>query len=122
MDDSRFGDKVYTIKGVPVIHIKEASALIGICTQGLRHLIEEGGTVRRLKAYRDRSRLMIPTAEIEGFPFVERGRITLGKVIYHFHYVNGKWEKQVCQQCTYTNDYCLKRQIAEDLIVPAGDK
>lgn len=123
--ESIYGSRVYELKGIPMIHIAEVSALLGMSKQGLRHLIEDGNAIRKMKAYRDRSRLMIPIAEIEGYPFIERGHQSpIGLPIYHYHYnkETGTFERKPCQACTYTNEFCLARQRAEDLVVPEGDK
>lgn len=124
--ESIYGDRVYELNGIPMIHIQGVSKLIGMSLQGLRHLIIEGNSIRKMKSYRDRSRLMIPIAEIEGYPFIERGRpvSSVGMVIYHYRYnkQTGSFERYPCQTCSYTNDFCSARQKAEDLVVPEGDK
>lgn len=124
--ESIYGDRVYTLRGIPMIHIQEVSKLIGMCLQGLRHLIIDGNVVRKMKSYRDKSRLMIPIAEIEGYPFIERGRQagSVGVVIHHYRFnkQTGSFERYPCQVCSYTNDFCFARQRAEELNVPEGDK
>lgn len=118
---NKYGDKVYTIHGIEMIHISEASKLWNLCKPGIRHLIEDGNIIRKMKFYRDRSRLMIPIAEIEGYPFTERGKQSLGVVIYHYRFKDGKWERYVCEKCSYTDKQCDSRRIAEELVVPKGD-
>ena len=118
---NKYGNKVYAIQGIEMIHIAEAANLWGLCKPWIRHMIEEGNTVRKMKFYRDRSRLMIPVAEIEGYPFTERGKQTLGTTIYHYRFKDGKWERYVCEKCTYTDKQCDSRRKAEELVVPKGD-
>lgn len=122
METNKYGDKVYTLKNIPMMHIRDVSETIHICKQGLRHLILEGNIIRKMKFYRDRSRLMIPIAELEGFPFINKGKPAIGTQIYHYVYKEGEWVREICKQCSYTDKYCEARQKAEDLVVPEGDK
>ena len=46
--------KVYTIRGIEMIHIAEFAQLTGRSIQSTRHLVEDGNKVRKLKFFRDR--------------------------------------------------------------------
>lgn len=75
---------VSTIGGIEYIHIQDFAALTGRSKQAIRRLIEDGNSVRRMKATRDRSRLMIPVMELVGYPFVNQGKQMNGTDIYHY--------------------------------------
>ena len=65
---------------------------------------------------------MIPVAELYGFPLTDKGPSTGLRNIYHYKLVEGKFVKTLCEKCTFSTEWCLERQTAEDLIVPEGDK
>lgn len=113
--------KIYTIHGIPMIHISEFSRITHRSIQSTRHLIEDGNVVRKMKFFRDRSRLMIPVAEIEGYPLVQAGHSEYERAIYHYNLVNGDYIRTICPDCSYGN-YCTAREVAEELEVPEGDK
>lgn len=126
MNESLSKCKVYTLNGIDMIHIREFVELAHRSPQSTRVLIEKGNTVRKLKFFRDRSRLMIPVAELWGYPLVAPGHSPGPRQV--FHYVEVKKEdgtidieKQLCTDCTYGNK-CALRQAADDLVVPEGDK
>lgn len=114
--------KVYTIHGIDMIHISEFAEITHRSIQSTRHLIEDGNKVRKLKFFRDRSRLMIPVVEITGYPLIDPGYTDLQRNIYHYNYdENGDLVRTLCKECTF-GEPCPERQVAEALIVPEGDK
>lgn len=114
--------RVYTLEGVDMIHIAEFSDLLGRSVQSTRRIIENGNAVRKLKSYRDRSRLMIPVSEITGYPFVNAGHSDNAREIFHFRFVeDGKVERYFCEKCTYGQG-CEERIKADAAIIPEGDK
>lgn len=114
--------KVYTIAGVDMIHISEFARITHRSPQSTRHLIEDGNVVRKMKFFRDRSRLMIPVAEIFGYPLVQAGHSDSIRAIYHYKLVDGDFQRVLCKSCSYENNVCEERRIADELIVPEGDK
>ena len=116
--------KVYTIHGIEMIHIAEFAQLTGRSIQSTRHLIEDGNKVRKLKFFRDRSRLMIPIKELWGFPLIDAGYCSGPRSIYHYvKNEDGTIGKELCQECSFGADSsCKVRQEADNLIVPEGDK
>lgn len=114
--------KIYTIHGIDMIHISEFAEITHRSIQSTRHLIEDGNKVRKLKFFRDRSRLMIPVIEITGYPLIDPGYTDLQRNIYHYTYdENGDLVRTLCKECTF-GDRCPERQIADALVVPEGDK
>lgn len=113
--------KVYTISGIDMIHISEFAHITHRSVQSTRHLIEDGNTIRKMKFFRDRSRLMIPVSEIEGYPLVQAGHSDGVRAIYHYQLVDGKYERVLCKACSY-EEPCDARTKADALIVPEGDK
>lgn len=116
--------KVYAIHGIEMIHIAEFAQLTGRSIQSTRHLVEDGNKVRKLKFFRDRSRLMIPVKELWGFPLIDAGYCSGPRSIYHYvKNADGTISKELCQECSFGADSsCKVRQEAENLIVPEGDK
>lgn len=128
---------VYNIEGIDYLHIQQFVDLIGRSQQSTRHLINEGNSVRRMKSRRDRSRILIPLAELAGYPFVNTGAQQTAKDIYHYvPYKNGKrvasyhdavqdedveWRRELCELCTYTVEHCIFRQVADAANIPKGD-
>lgn len=129
---------IYTIEDVDYLHIQQFVDLIERTQQSTRHLIEDGNSIRRMKARRDRSRLLIPVIELLGYPFVNSGKQLNGRDIYHYVPYNKDgtvfkgdvrtafaegviWKRELCEACTYTLDKCLNRSLADSLEVPAGD-
>lgn len=126
---------IYNIDGIDFIHIQKFISLANRCPQSTRHLIYDGNTARRLKAMRDRSRLLIPIRELAGFPFVNRGKQIAGQDIYHMVPYDEndqkvdistleklkaaimddtiEWRKEFCELCTYTLEHCKLRQEAD---------
>lgn len=117
--------KVYTIGGVEVIHISEFARITHRTVQSSRHLVEGDNTaVRKMKAFRDRSRLMIPIIEIFGYPLTSSGQggCKNQRNIYHYAYdENGELQKTFCEKCTF-GEPCEARQKADALVLPEGDK
>ena len=114
--------KVYTLNGIDMIHISEFARITGRSIQSTRHLIEDHITIRKMKYFRDRSRLMIPVTELYGFPLTDAGYSTGPRNIYHYVLSDGKFVKELCEQCTYGEGVCEARKKADELIVPEGDK
>ncbi len=114
--------KVYTIHGIEMIHISEFARITGRSVQSTRHLIEDHISIRKMKYFRDRSRLMIPVKELYGFPLTDAGYNSSTGNIYHYKLVDGKFQKVLCQQCTFGTEPCAERKAADNLIVPEGDK
>ena len=104
-------------KELEVVHIAEIAQETGRSVQSLRYLIETGNQVRKLKRIYDRSRIMIPKTEIEGYPFITQGSGN-AKSIYHYRLENGKYVKYTCTECTFGTEGCAARKIADDLEVP----
>ena len=116
--------KVYTIRGIEMMHIAEFTQLTGRSIQSTRHLIADGNTVRKSKCFRDRSRLMIPVKELWCFPLIGPGYCSGPRSIYHYvKNADGTVSKELCQECSFGADSsCKVRQEADNLIVPEGDK
>ncbi len=114
--------KIYTIHNIPMIHIAEFAELTQRSIQSTRHLIEEGNKIRKMKFFRDRSRLMIPVTELWGYPLTEPGISPGGENIYHYkQQEDGTFVKELCTTCSY-GEPCPERKKADELIVPEGDK
>lgn len=114
--------KVYTIHGIEMIHIAEFANITHRSIQSTRHLIYDHIGIRKMKFFRDRSRVMIPVKELYGFPLTDKGPITGVRNIYHYKLVGGKFQKVLCEKCTFTDAWCEERKAAEELFVPEGDK
>lgn len=116
--------KVYTFNGIDMIHITDFAEALQRSVPSTRRLIENGNIIRKLKFFRDRSRLMIPVTEIFGYPFVNAGRGNgTGTQVYHYRKLaNGTYEKYLCEDCSFTNTPCAARLAADALVVPEGDK
>lgn len=121
-DDIREQYKVYTIHGVEMIHIADFAKIAHRSIQATRHLIEDGNKIRHMKAFRDRSRLMIPVLELLGFPFLQAGTSEYERAILHYRRdpVDGIYKKTLCKECSYGNK-CEERRTIEETIVPPGD-
>lgn len=118
--------KVYSLNGIEMIHIAEFAQITHRSIQSTRALIEKGNVVRKLKFYRDRSRLMIPTLELYGYPLVKAGHSEGVRQIFHYDDVQHEdgsvtIEKVLCTACTYDMG-CDRRKAADALVVPEGDK
>lgn len=114
--------KIYTIHGIDMIHISEFALALNRSITSTRHLVEEGNKVRKLKYFRDRSRLMIATTEITGFPFTNGGPHNLDGSIFHYRKLEGgRYERYMCPECTF-GDKCEARKIADAVVMPEGDK
>lgn len=104
-----------------MIHVTDFANLLHRSVQSTRRLIDYGNNIRKLKAFRDRSRLMIPTTEITGYPFTATGPDNLDRGI--FHYVkqeDGTYAKELCPECTF-GEGCKARKEADELNCPKGD-
>lgn len=113
--------RVFTIEGIDVIHITEYANLCHRTVTSTRHLLEDGNNIRRMKYFRDRSRLLIPVAEITGYPLTDSGPGNMDK-IYHYmkNEETGEYERKLCTECTFGNK-CKARQAADNLVMPIGD-
>lgn len=114
--------KVYTLKGIEMIHIAEFARITHRSIQSTRHLIYDHIGVRLMKYYRDRSRVMIPVKELYGFPLTDKGPAAGVRNIYHYVVEDGKFVKKLCEQCTFGTEPCDARRAADELVVPEGDK
>lgn len=106
------------VGGIELIHISEFASIAHRSIPSTRRLIEEGNKIRKLKAYRDKSRLMIPVVELYGYPLINAGHSDFERNIYHY---NEQGERVLCPECSYGNK-CEKRRIADELELPEGDK
>lgn len=114
--------RIYTLSNIDMVHISEFTRVTGRSNQSTRRLIEQGNVIRKMKFYRDRSRLMIPVAELHGYPFVQAGHSSAERMIFHYVRVDeDKYEKQLCKACTF-GEMCEERKAAEVLDVPEGDR
>lgn len=118
--------KIYTLYGIDMMHITDFTTLTHRSNQSTRHLIEDGNVIRKMKFFRDRSRLMIPVVEMFGYPLVKPGHSEYERAIYHYGIITKKdgtqdIEKILCKECSY-GAMCEARKTAEDLSVPEGDK
>ena len=52
----------------------------------------------------------------------DKGYATGLRNIYHYVLKDGQFVKELCQTCTFSNEWCSARREAEELIVPEGDK
>ena len=116
--------KVYTLHNIEMIHIAEFARITNRSIQSTRHLIYDHIGIRLMKHFRDRSRVMIPVAELYGFPLTDKGTVAAGvRNIYHYRLSDdGKFVKTLCEQCTFGTEPCDKRRTADELVVPEGDK
>lgn len=117
---------IYNYKGIAFIHIADFAYALNRSVTSTRRLVERGNRIRKLKAMRDRSRLMIPVTEMTGYPFVSSGP---GKEKKVFHYIPVKaegaegaviYKKAFCEKCTY-GEGCETRKEADKLVCPKGD-
>lgn len=114
--------RVYTLNNIDMVHIRTFAEVCGRSIQSTRYLIEQGNVIRKMKAFRDRSQLLIPITELKGYPFVKQGTAMGSKEVYHYVQVaEDKWEAQICPLCTYA-DKCEARKIADEAVIPQGDK
>lgn len=112
---------VYNIHNIDMVHISEFALALNRSVQSTRHLIEEGNSVRKLKAFRDRSRLLIPTSEIYGYPFTGTGSRNKERGIFHYVALEGgRFEKRFCSECTF-GEPCEARKAADAVNCPKGD-
>ena len=114
------------MQGIGMMHITDFTTLTHRSNQSTRHLIEDGNVIRKMKFFRDRSRLMIPVAEMFGYPLVKPGHSEFERAIYHYGIVTKEdgtqdIDRVLCKECSYGN-MCEARKKAEELIVPEGDK
>lgn len=118
--------KIYTMSGIEMMHITDFTTLTHRSNQSTRHLIENGNVIRKMKFFRDRSRLMIPVAELFGYPLVKPGHSEYERAIYHYDIVTKEdgtkdIDRVFCKECSY-GSMCEARKTAEEMIVPEGDK
>ena len=108
--------KVYSYQGIEMIHIAEFAKLTNRSIPSTRHLIEQGNSIRKMKFFRDRSRIMIPVAELTGYP------LKSGQSIFHYvKQADGSYKKEFCTTCSFSTEFCEARKVAEELVVPKGD-
>lgn len=114
--------KIYTLDDIAMIHISEFAQITGRSIQSTRHLIEDGNKVRKMKFFRDRSRLMIPLTELWGYPLVDAGYCSGPRNVYHYvRQEDGTLKRELCQECSF-GEGCDARKTADALVVPEGDK
>jgi hypothetical protein len=118
--------RIYTFAGIDMLHITDFTTLTHRSNQSTRHLIENGNVIRKMKFFRDRSRLMIPVAEIFGYPLVKPGHSDYERAIYHYGIITKEdgtqdIDKVLCKECSYGH-ICEARKVAESLDMPQGDK
>ena len=117
--------KIYTIHGVEMMHITEFTTLTHRSNQSTRHLIEGGNVIRKMKHIYDRSRIMIPVAEMFGYPLVKPGHSEYEQPIYHYGIVEREdgtkdIDRVLCKECSFGTP-CAARKFAEDLVLPPSD-
>lgn len=114
--------KIYSFDGVQMMHIADFAKATHRAIQSLRNLIENGNVVRKMKFFRDRSRLMIPVTELTGYPFVRPGHSEFKRAIHHYELneETQSYELVLCPQCSF-GEMCPERKAAEDLVMPIGD-
>lgn len=114
--------RVQTIEGVDLLHIREFCEITGRSIQSVRHLIEFGNRERKMKFFRDRSRLLIPVTELTGFPFIKSGHASGSREIYHYYkQEDGTYKIGICEVCSYADTPCDSFVEADELVVPKGD-
>lgn len=118
--------KIYVMANIEMMHITDFTTLTHRSNQSTRHLIEDGNVIRKMKFFRDRSRLMIPVVELFGYPLVKPGHSEYGRAIYHYGIVTKEDGSQdidrvLCKECSFGTP-CEARKIADNLVVPEGDK
>lgn len=72
--------KVTEIDGIRYVTVPDASSFWNKSITHVRHLIEHGNSVRKLKAERFGKHYMIPETELYEFPFVKQGYNKSGDV------------------------------------------
>ena len=99
------------MQGIEMIHIAEFANITHRSIQSTRHLVEDGNVIRKMKFFRDRSRIMIPAAELYGYPLVKAGHSEYERAIYHYKEVYHEdgtctFEKVLCKECSFGR--CVK--------------
>lgn len=114
--------RVFSYGGIDFIHISDFARLTNRSVQSTRRLIENGNKIRKMKFFRDRSRLLVPVVELTGYPLVGPGHSTGIVIISHYKkQENGTYAAEVCKDCTYGEQLCEAAVIANKLEVPEGD-
>lgn len=114
--------RVFSYHGIDYIHISDFARLTKRSVQSTRRLIENGNKVRKMKFFRDRSRLLIPVVELTGYPLVGPGHSTGIVIISHYKkQEDGTYVAEVCKDCTYGEQLCTAAITANELEVPEGD-
>lgn len=72
--------KVTEIDGIRYVTVPDASSFWNKSITHVRHLIEHGNSVRKLKADKFGKHYMIPETELYEFPFVKQGYNKSGDV------------------------------------------
>lgn len=107
---------ISNINGVDYVYILDIVEEVGCSVQSIRYLTSHGNVVRKMKHIKDRGRILVPLAELKGFPFVKRGHARSDNETYHYRQdENGKWYKHKCMDCTLTMQGCEERRIADAL-------
>lgn len=76
--------KVTEIDGIRYVTVPDASCFWNKSITQVRHLIEHGNSVRRLRAERFGKHYMIPETELYDFPFVKQGRRSRAREVYKY--------------------------------------
>ena len=114
--------RVFSYHGIDLIHISDFARLTKRSVQSTRRLIENGNKVRKMKVFKDRSRLLIPVVELTGYPLVGPGHATGIVIISHYKkQEDGTYAAEVCKDCTYGEQLCAEAVTANELEVPEGD-
>ncbi len=115
-----------TGESIELIHIADFAYALNRSVTSTRRLVEKGNSIRKMKALRDKSRLMIPVAEMKGYPFVASGP-GKDKRIFHYKEIKAEgatnavvYKKVLCEKCTY-GEGCEDRKIADGIRCPKGD-
>lgn len=72
--------KVTEIDGVRYVTVPDAASFWNKSITQVRHLIEHGNSVRKLRAERYGKHYLIPESEMYEFPFVKQGYNSSGKI------------------------------------------
>lgn len=98
---------------IPVLTSTNFSSLLRISLANTRDACErpvDEWKRRPLKHFKDGNTLWIPSAELEGYPFVR------GTSVYHYKQnEQGEWEKVLCEECTFTQTVCQKNREAQEI-------
>lgn len=109
------------------VPITEYADLVSRSITSVRHLVLDGNRFRKMMAVKVHGHLYIPEIEITGYPHVDPG--VINERIYHDFIVDENladgqpiFERQLCQQCSYTTKHCEDRAKAEALFARFGEE